>query len=181
MSQGTTKGVPIDTDPTMALNSNQVVPSQAAVVSYVAANGGGGGGGSQVAFYAYMSAATQATTGLTTVQADTELFDIGSNYNNATYTFTAPTTGVYMFGAGVYFSNTQFYVAQFVATSTTVGLNFNHSAGAQQSGINHTALIQMTAGDTCVFQAGSNAGINIQNAGFIGPANQTFWYGYQVA
>ena len=35
MSQGFTKGVPIDTDPTMALNSNQVVPSQAAVVSYI--------------------------------------------------------------------------------------------------------------------------------------------------
>jgi hypothetical protein len=35
MSQGFTKGIPIDTDPTMALNSNQVVPSQAAVVSYV--------------------------------------------------------------------------------------------------------------------------------------------------
>jgi len=35
MSQGTVYGVPIDTDPTMALNSNQVVPSQAAVVSYV--------------------------------------------------------------------------------------------------------------------------------------------------
>ena len=35
MTQGFTKGVPIDTDPTMALNSNQVVPSQAAVVAYV--------------------------------------------------------------------------------------------------------------------------------------------------
>ena len=37
MTQGTTKGVPIDTDATMALNSNQVVPSQAAVVTYVGA------------------------------------------------------------------------------------------------------------------------------------------------
>lgn len=35
MTQGTTKGVPIDTDGTMSLNSNQVVPSQAAVVTYV--------------------------------------------------------------------------------------------------------------------------------------------------
>ena len=37
MSQGTVNGVPIDTDPTMALNSNQVVPSQASVVTYVGA------------------------------------------------------------------------------------------------------------------------------------------------
>ena len=36
MSQGTVYGVPIDTDPTMAANSNQLVPSQAAVVTYVA-------------------------------------------------------------------------------------------------------------------------------------------------
>ena len=36
MSQGYTKGIPIATDPTMALNSDQVVPSQAAVVAYVA-------------------------------------------------------------------------------------------------------------------------------------------------
>jgi len=35
MTQGYTKGVPIDTDATMANNSNQLVPSQAAVVTYV--------------------------------------------------------------------------------------------------------------------------------------------------
>lgn len=38
MTQGYTKGVPIDTDPAMGLNSNQVVPSQAAVVTYVTAS-----------------------------------------------------------------------------------------------------------------------------------------------
>lgn len=36
MAQGYTKGIPISTDPTMSANSNLVVPSQAAVVSYVA-------------------------------------------------------------------------------------------------------------------------------------------------
>ena len=35
MSQGTTKGVPIDTDPTLALDSDQVVCSQAAIKTYV--------------------------------------------------------------------------------------------------------------------------------------------------
>lgn len=42
MAQGTTKGVPIDTDGTMAANSDQIVPSQKAVVTYVAAQVGGG-------------------------------------------------------------------------------------------------------------------------------------------
>jgi hypothetical protein len=36
MSQSYTKGIPISTDGTMALNSDLVVPSQAAVVAYVA-------------------------------------------------------------------------------------------------------------------------------------------------
>jgi hypothetical protein len=36
MSQGFTKGTPIDTDPTLSLNSDIVVPSQSAVVTYVA-------------------------------------------------------------------------------------------------------------------------------------------------
>jgi hypothetical protein len=35
MAQGTTKGVPIDTDITLSLNSDLVVPSQKAVVSYL--------------------------------------------------------------------------------------------------------------------------------------------------
>jgi hypothetical protein len=35
MSQGFTKGVPIDTDPTLSENSNLLVPSQAAVKTYV--------------------------------------------------------------------------------------------------------------------------------------------------
>lgn len=36
MSQGFTRGIPISTDPTMAANSDLVVPSQAAIVAYVA-------------------------------------------------------------------------------------------------------------------------------------------------
>ena len=43
MSQGFTKGTPIDTDPTLSLNSDIVVPSQAAVVAYVASQVSAGG------------------------------------------------------------------------------------------------------------------------------------------
>ena len=35
MAQGTTKGVPIDVDPTLAANSDLLVPSQKAVKTYV--------------------------------------------------------------------------------------------------------------------------------------------------
>lgn len=36
MAQGFTRGIPISTDPTMSANSDLVVPSQAAIVAYVA-------------------------------------------------------------------------------------------------------------------------------------------------
>lgn len=45
MSQGFTKGVPVDTDPTLAAASNLLVPSQYAVVQYVAAQLASGAGG----------------------------------------------------------------------------------------------------------------------------------------
>jgi hypothetical protein len=38
MAQGTTKGVPIDTDPLLAANSDLLVPSEKAVRTYIAAN-----------------------------------------------------------------------------------------------------------------------------------------------
>ena len=39
MSQGTTKGVPIDVDPLLALDSDVVVPSQKAIKAYVDGKG----------------------------------------------------------------------------------------------------------------------------------------------
>jgi len=38
MAQGTTKGVPIDTDPSLSANSDLLVPSQKAIKTYVDAN-----------------------------------------------------------------------------------------------------------------------------------------------
>jgi hypothetical protein len=37
---------------------------------------------------------------ITTIEFDTEVFDIGSDYNTGTYTFTCPVTGYYHFTAG---------------------------------------------------------------------------------
>jgi hypothetical protein len=57
---------------------------------------------SQPRFSAYLSATANNVTGAGTVYtiiADTELFDIGANYNNGTGIFTAPKTGVYFFEA----------------------------------------------------------------------------------
>lgn len=45
MSHGYTRGVPVDTDPNLAADSDFLVPSQKAVKAYVDAHSGGGGAG----------------------------------------------------------------------------------------------------------------------------------------
>lgn len=58
----------------------------------------------QPAFLAYRSANVSNVTGAGTVYTvpfNTEVFDQGSDYNNGTYTFTAPVTGRYYFSVGI--------------------------------------------------------------------------------
>lgn len=63
----------------------------------------------QPAFLAYLSATANNVTGdgtSYTVACNTEVFDQGSDYDNAsTYTFTAPVTGRYLFFGNTYFVN----------------------------------------------------------------------------
>jgi len=59
---------------------------------------------SQCTFSAYLSSTQSDVTGngtAYTIISDTELFDIGSNYNNTTGIFTAPVTGRYTFSGQV--------------------------------------------------------------------------------
>jgi hypothetical protein len=69
MTQGTTKGVPIDTDGTMSLNSNQVVPSQAAVVTYV---------GTQIG--TKVTSVSGTTNRITSTGGATPVIDISASY-----------------------------------------------------------------------------------------------------
>lgn len=83
----------------------------------------------QCSFMAYLSSTATDVTGdgtLYTILFDTELWDIGGNYNAASGIFTAPTTGLYLFVAGV-------TMGGLAAGNTIVDSAFRNSALAAYS------------------------------------------------
>ena len=107
-------------------------------------------------------------------------FNIGSHYNNSTYKFTAPTTGVYMFGSNVYYrcDATELSLIRFMKnTSTNIGNYSSNTAGSgaaqQQGGLQLTGLFQLSANDTIEVIFGSTGDY------FNGTTDSGFW-GYLV-
>lgn len=101
------------------------------------------------AFCAYPSASQTLTGGAAAVvlQANTEVFDNNSNYNNSTYTFTAPTTGLYEFFVQVLGTNgvSSRLIPSIKVNSTTYAgtqMTDTFSSGICQ------LLINLTANDT---------------------------------
>jgi hypothetical protein len=114
----------------------------------------------QPTFYAEKNTEQTDVTGdgtAVTVIYELEKYDIGSHYNNATGVFTAPVTGTYLFRASAYFSgilNTHLKgELYFTSTAATVfGFSYSPYSFMNSDGrvtISSTALIKMTAGDTC--------------------------------
>jgi hypothetical protein len=56
----------------------------------------------QSAVHAYSSSAqNDIATGIVTINLDAEVYDVNSDFNTGTYTFTAPVTGKYMMSASL--------------------------------------------------------------------------------
>ncbi|MFO1187816.1 MAG: DUF2793 domain-containing protein [Alphaproteobacteria bacterium] len=147
----------------------------------------------QPAFFAYLSAGQSNKTGDGTaydVPFDSELFDRGSNHDAATTkgVFTAPVTGLYLFGATCRLSSlgaghTQWEM-NFVTTGNTfVPLSYDpHNIIA--GGIlffSSSVLVPMTAGDTCklritVYNSTKTVAVDGGAAG-----NKTKFWGFLVA
>lgn len=127
----------------------------------------------QPSFYAILTTTQTNVTGdgtVYTVICDSEQFDQGNNYNNATGVFTAPVTGRYRATAIGNFGNlaatTTDATVQVAVTGTSASTYnlFSLAAGAVRDSNNQvlatgSALFTMTASDTAVMQiVASNGG-----------------------
>jgi hypothetical protein len=112
------------------------------------------------AFHAYRNATKNIGASVTDVVHDTELFDIGSNFNTTTGVFTAPVAGVYHFTAGastsvgVTQSRALIYLVCSTAGTFSLGdheeTDIRHINGSftVKLALNETAKIQLLLGTT---------------------------------
>jgi len=160
MSQGFTKGTPIDTDPTLSLNSDIVVPSQKAVKTYVASQVGtlvtavnatspvvsSGGTTPNIS----MPAATGSVNGYLT-STDWTTFNGKANINSPAFTGdpTAPTPSAGDNDTSI--ATTAFVNTAIQSTSPTVVL-FRDYSPASLTGTLTNTLVWSTSVNANVFQ-----------------------------
>ena len=128
-----------------------------------------GGGSLTCGFQAYMSSNQSVTTSTATVQFNSEQFDIGSDFNTSTYTFTAPSTGKYLFNVLLWFNTIQsavfYYDLTLVTSNRTYSLVSLDAGGFDANVAYYTMqghlLVDMDASDTAsvsILQGGGVSG-----------------------
>jgi len=138
-------------------------------------------------FFAYRSSTASNVTGdgtAYTIVHNTEQFDTLGNFNNGTGTFTAPTNGLYCFGAqvvlgdvGVAHTSMNFYVQ--LGTGQTYSMAQENPGVTQSAGQltrAGTVLFTMTAGGTANVIVGVSGGTKVVDVlGDAGGGQSIFW------
>lgn len=106
-----------------------------------------------------------AVAGFTTVLFATELYDQNSDFNNSTYTFTAPVTGKYQLNLLLLMTNVDsdatYYLSQIVTSNRTY-YHLHDPRGYDTDIVYHnldtSVLADMDAGDTAIVQIYQSTG-----------------------
>lgn len=152
--------------------------------------------GFNCAFSAFLGSSAANVTGDNTLyglSGLTELYDTGSNFNNTTGTFTAPSTGIYMFVMNMYLNgigaaHNSFGMRLYGGTPAFEYIVANLNAqplviNGENATLSGTCMVQMTAGDTLVAAITVSGGARtIGVVGFTGgrPSYFTFFQGARI-
>ena len=128
-----------------------------------------GGGSLTCGFQAYMSSNQSVTTSTATIRFNSEQFDIGSDFNTSTYTFTAPSTGKYLFNVLLWLNTIQSAVSYYDLTLVTSNRSYSlvslDAGGFDANLLYYTMqghlLVDMDASDTAsvsILQGGGVSG-----------------------
>jgi len=113
----------------------------------------------QPAFYSNVSSNyNPGTDGNHTVQYASEIYDVNADYNNSTYTFTAPVTGKYLISTAVrgYDVDATWSLAHSIVTSNRTYHN-NTTRGQQDQYISTIVVVaDMDASDTAFVRINAN-------------------------
>jgi len=140
----------------------------------------------QPAFLAKLSTTqTFPASTLTTVLLNSEIFDLNSDYDTSTYTFTAPVTGKYLLSAHLLLQAVDTGPSYYqLSILTSNALFYDTYDPRQMSGdsayqtLAHTALADMDAGDTATVRIYQEGGVTNQTSL---NATTTDFSGYLVA
>ena len=124
----------------------------------------------QTAFHAYLSSSQDDPDGSqnTVLNFDAEMFDIGSNFNTSTKTFTAPVAGKYLFNfrgrlAGVD-SSASYYNFLLKTTGTAYNYLFGMGGGASDSpywAVGFSVIADMAASETAYIYHNRSGGADL--------------------
>jgi hypothetical protein len=175
---------------TSAGTSGQVLTSNGAGVAptYQAA-----AGGFTTQFVAYKDADTTNATGdgtFVTLACNQTASNNGSNYNTGTFTYTAPSTGLYYFSWQVTFTNLASGhtsgVTELVTTAQTYYFNYVNPFATQNAGssavtLGSSFLVPMTASDTALISVAVSSSTKTVTIAGSSTVRRTLFCGFRVA
>jgi len=121
----------------------------------------GAGGVNTPAFSAYISGNQSiANNTATTVTYNTEVFDIGSDFNNSTYKWTVPETGKYLINVRMAYDSSADFFSSFQIVKDGVGDMFSVQMGHDEASdtITGSLVLSLTVSEVYYVQAYQSSG-----------------------